>query len=429
MNFKLQIIWHLALIKLNRLLYKNRLDFLQERKWLKMKAVLKSSPFYASYVDKKLQHSDFPLMNKKIFMENFNLINTKGIKLVEAMEVAFAAENSRDFAPMIDCITIGLSSGTSGNRAIFLANERERAIWVAAILDRVTGVTLKKRSVAFFLRANSNLYNSVKSKLLNFAFFDLMLPISEHIERLNHLTPEILVAQPSMMLELAKLKENGTLKIHPSKVITIAEVLYPEDHEYLQRVFGQIIHQVYQCTEGFLAATCKYGVLHFNEDFLIIEKKYIDDEKQRFHPVITDLMRTTQPVVRYELNDILHEKRNCRCGNKMLAVSEIEGRSDDILVFRSKNNERIQIFPDFFRKAIIMADESIQDYFLVQTTEKSLSLFIGGGMTLYDKSKKSIMDLLECYDVTNTEIVRIDNKIHKQENKFRRIQNASKQTN
>ena len=81
-------------------------------------------------------------------------------------------------------------------------------------------------------------------------------------------------------------------------------MLYPEDKAYLERVFGQHIHQVYQCTEGFLASTCTEGVLHFHEDFLIIEKKYLDETKTRFHPIITDLKRFSQPIVRYELNDI-----------------------------------------------------------------------------------------------------------------------------
>ena len=68
------------------------------------------------------------------------------------------------------------------------------------------------------------------------------------------------------------------------------------------------------------------GTLHFNEDLLIIEQKYLDAEKQRFHPLITDLMRTTQPVVRYELNDIITAKKSCPCGSKWLAIEQIEGQ-------------------------------------------------------------------------------------------------------
>ena len=196
-----------------------------------------------------------------------------------------------------------------GTGAFFLATETERAQWVACVLDRIIGFSLKKRSVAFFLRANSNLYDSVKSLVLTFEFFDLLEDLETQIQKLNKVNPTVLVAQPSLLIELAKKQGAGELHIHPQKIISVAEVLYPEDARYLETVFKQTIHQVYQCTEGLLAATCAHGTLHFNDDFLIIEKKYIDGDKKRFHPIITDLMRTTQPVIRYELNDIIHEKK------------------------------------------------------------------------------------------------------------------------
>ena len=47
-----------------------------------------------------------------------------------------------------------------------------------------------------------------------------------------------------------------------------------------RKIFCKKIHQVYQCNEGFLAHTCEKGNLHFNEDFLIIEKEYLDTEKK-----------------------------------------------------------------------------------------------------------------------------------------------------
>ena len=43
-------------------------------------------------------------------------------------------------------------------------------MWVAAVLQRILGWSFRKRKVAFFLRANSNLYSSVQSKLIAFEF-------------------------------------------------------------------------------------------------------------------------------------------------------------------------------------------------------------------------------------------------------------------
>ena len=283
MNFKLQIISNLLSLKFNRKLYKSNLKKLQAKRWANMQFTLQKSPFYEGIANENQELKNYPIINKSIFMDRFDSINTRGIKRDEAFDLALKAEKSRDFAPMIDSVTIGLSSGTSGNRGVFLATEAERAQWVACVLDRVIGFSLKKRSVAFFLRANSNLYDSVKSKVLRFEFFDLLQELEVQVPKLNALNPTILVAQPSLLIELAKKQEAGELHIHPKKIISVAEVLYPEDAAYLKSVFGQIIHQVYQCTEGLLAATCEHGTLHFNEDFLIIEKKYIDGDKKRFN--------------------------------------------------------------------------------------------------------------------------------------------------
>ena len=148
------------------------------KNWIK---TLSSSPYYSDLLK---NNQKFPTMKKKLFMEFFDSINTVGIKKEEALKLAFESEKTRDFSPSIKNISIGLSSGTSGNRGVFLTSKIEKAIWVGAILDRVIGFSLKKRKVAFFLRANNNLYQAVKSGLLSFTFFDLKTPIEEHIKKL-----------------------------------------------------------------------------------------------------------------------------------------------------------------------------------------------------------------------------------------------------
>jgi len=430
MLFKLSILYYLVEIKLSKWLYIHNISF--RRNWIIKKLIrhCSTSSFYKDFSQKKSSFEAFPIINKAIFMANFDAINTVNIKLEEALAVAIKSEENRDFSPTISGITIGLSSGTSGNRGVFLASEEERAYWVALMLDRVLGFSLKKRSIAFFLRANSNLYDSVKSKLLAFHFFDLLNSIDAHIKHLNALQPSILVAQPSMLLELANAIKANKLDIKPTKVISVAEVLTPEDKTYLSNVFKQTIHQVYQCTEGFLASSCEYGTLHFNEDFLIIEKKYIDQEQSRFHPIITDLRRRSQPIIRYELNDIIQEKTNCSCGSKLMAIEAIEGRSDDILTFKNAENQEVKIFPDFFRRAIILSDNTISDYALIQTEPNHLILY---AKSQHEKSFQlaceAIQDLLKKNNIFEVEISQTNHNHTLKGQKLRRIKNDVRKTN
>ena len=221
MCFKIQVVIKLIIIRFHKWIYKDDLIALQQKKWKRFQLVLLESPFYRQNAQKNLPLQDYPIINKALFMENFDRINTQNIKLKDAFQIAVTAENSRDFSPTINNITVGLSSGTSGNRGIFLATEKERAQWVAAVLDRVIGISFKKRNVAFFLRANSNLYESVKSKILQFEFFDLLDSIETHIERLNNLQADIIVAPPSMLLELAVHFSIGKLVVNPIKIISV----------------------------------------------------------------------------------------------------------------------------------------------------------------------------------------------------------------
>ncbi len=421
MFFKLQIIVNLLELKLLKKRYRFNLKRLQAYRWKKFQSTLAVSPFYADLVKQNEPLENYPIMTKQTFMEHFDTINTHGIKKEIAFETALKSELSRDFSPMLKDVTVGLSSGTTGNRGIFLVSEKERAQWVAYVLDRVIGFSLKKRSVAFFLRANSNLYDSVKSKVLRFEFFDLLDDLTSHVSRLNRLQPTFLVAQPSMLLDLAKEIEKGLITIQPKKIISVAEVLCPEDKEYLEKIFGQPIHQVYQCTEGFLASTCSEGVLHFHEDYLIIEKKYLDESNTRFHPIITDLKRCSQPIVRYELNDIIHELKDCPCGLKTIAIEKIEGRSDDILIFENKDGFATKIYPDFFRRAIIISDESIVDYMLVQRSSTLIELYLNGDQERFNNAKNEIELLLQHYLIEGVEIKRTNIYPHEKGNKLRRI--------
>ena len=92
------------------------------------------SPLYSMIIKK---NEEFPLMNKESFMNNFDQINTVKIKKDVALDLATKSEQVRDFTPTINGISVGLSSGTSGSRGIFLTSKSEKEMWVGAILDRV----------------------------------------------------------------------------------------------------------------------------------------------------------------------------------------------------------------------------------------------------------------------------------------------------
>lgn len=323
------------------------------------------------------QWGQLPVIDKKIMMEHFDALNTAGITKEQAFQVAFEAERTRNFSPTIHNITIGLSSGTSGNRGVFLVSEEERYLWAGNVLAKVLPSSiLKKQTIAFFLRANSNLYETTKNKRISFHFFDLLDSFETHIKRLNEIRPTILVAPPSMLRKIAEWKVGGYVHIAPKRVVSVAEVLEDLDKEYIQSVFRQLVHQIYQCTEGFLATTCKHGTLHINEDLVYIDKEYVDKERGIFIPIITDFGRKAQPIIRYRLNDLLIEKKQpCSCRSPFLALERIDGRCDDIFIGRRKKSAKeISLFPDFIRRAVMLAASDIEEFKVIQHRNLSIEV-------------------------------------------------------
>lgn len=369
----LPILWSYAKTKLRRFSSVQSLRQWQDQQVQQvLRTVLPRSPFYESYY-KGLDISDwqrFPLIDKSIMMENFDQLNTVGIRQSVAMAIAQKAETTRDFRATLHGYTVGLSSGTSDNRGLFLIAQAEQQAWAGTILAKALPAPIwKPQRIAFFLRANSNLYETIQKQRIQFEYFDLFESVAAHIERLNAYQPTILVAPASMLRILAEALMAKKLLISPLKIISVAEVIEPLDEQVIQQAFMQTVHQLYQCTEGFLAATCAYGTLHLNEDILVIQKEYLDKAAGKFMPIITDFNRTTQPIIRYRLNDILTERQTpCLCGSVLTALEKIEGRCDDIFYLTSQNPSEFlrPIFPDFIRRTIIIGSDAIEAYAAVQ---------------------------------------------------------------
>jgi putative adenylate-forming enzyme len=362
-----------------------RLDFRNRERlesWQKnqlgrfMRDVLPKAPRYRDMKYSGL--SDLPTMDKSAMMDDFKASNTRGIELDEAMTVALQAEESRDFVPSLGDVTVGLSSGTSGNRGVFLVSRKERLRWAGMILARALPKHLFSRlispwrppiRIAFFLRANSNLYTTLNSGRVDFSFHDLLLGVDPAVARLNREQPDLLVGPPSLLFALAAEVRADRLSISPSHVISVAEVLENRDAESLEEAFGSCPHQLYQATEGFLGYTCESGSVHLNESYVHIEPEWLDSEHSRFQPIITDFSRDTQLIVRYRLNDVLRQSNEpCPCGRADRAISAIEGRSDEVIWLPSLEPGRSKsIFPDQLRRAMLFAGSAVREYEITQS--------------------------------------------------------------
>lgn len=304
---------------------------------------------------------DLPIVDKRTVLADFAAFNRYGITLDQALSVAEAAERSRDFTDTLPGgVTVGLSSGTTGTRGVFLVSEEESRLWAGILLGQMMApaslrvLARRPLRVALFLRANSNLYETLDSRRVRFSWHDLTVPVEDHLPDLPG--TDVLVAPASVLRRIAEALPAG---LRPLQVISVAETLDPEDEAVISNAFGRPVEQIYQATEGLLAVSCPAGRLHLNEGHVHIEPEWLDH--RRFRPLVTDFTRTTQYVVRHRLDDVLLAAPGpCPCGRPGRSIAAVLGRADDVLVLGD-----VPVYPDVLRHAVALAGE-LGDYRIEQ---------------------------------------------------------------
>lgn len=334
--------------------------------------------FYRPWADQPLEQ--WPVLEKSEYLAQFAGLNAYGLPLAECLAVARAAEASRDFAAsrLPRGLSVGLSSGTSGQQGVFLVSRRERLAWAGTILAKALPGGLRRPArIALFLRANSPLYETIGSRHIRFAYFDLTRPLPQLRQELAAFGPTVLVAPAYVLRLLAEAETQSPSGVAPTLIYSAAEVLEDEDQAVIERAFGQPVRQIYQAAEGFLGISCAHGRLHLNEELLHVEREYLPGGTGRFMPIITDFTRSTQAIIRYRLNDVLLEAAGpCPCGSPCTSLIRVEGRGDDVFVLPTAAGPPVPVFPDFIRSAVLQSSPHILDFRCVQTAPDAVTLWL-----------------------------------------------------
>ena len=317
------------------------------------------------------------MIDKKKYLKNFEELNRLGLTYETCLSHALSQEESRKFEPLDEELVIGLSSGTSGRRGVFLASQKEQMLWVANVFSHLPWFSLfSKSKIAFFLRANSPVYENVsRSKRIQFQYFDLTRSLEDLLGDLKRFEPTVLVAPPyilSLILEHINGREGGLKKLE--QIVSVADTITDELKNELRDRLNCPVHEIYQATEGFLAATCAYQNLHLNEDVLLFEKKNIDKNTNRWTPIITDYFRQSQAIIRYELNDtLISSLEPCPCGSKRIRILKVEGRNDETLIIQNQ-----RFFPDYLRHAVQNCLSHSIDFCIIQKSSNEVLVKLEG---------------------------------------------------
>lgn len=300
----------------------------QARLWRRLQPVLRRTPALAGFSGGPL--SALPVVDALTVRGDFERWNSVGLSRAEADAAALASETGSVAAP--GGVQAGFSTGSEGARGVFLSSPAERARYIGQSLARLLPARAlwQGRRIALVLRASNRLYADVETAgPFRFRHYGLDRPIGELADALAGFDPHVLIAPAHVLAELARLDPAARRLASVERLYWGAEPMGAGERDWIAGRLGRRPEPIYQATEGFLAAPCSRGVLHLNEDALVVELEPVEGAPCR-RPIVTDLFRSSQPMVRVRLDDLVRPLGPCACGSALQAVAPVEGRVGDL---------------------------------------------------------------------------------------------------
>ncbi len=297
----------------------------RERQWLALQPALVRTPALAQYAGKPL--GEYPITEISDLRTDYGRWNSLGLTDAELREMADAAERGEDTGDVV----VGWSTGSGGGtRGLFVANARERADYLGQSLARLLPLRalLHRQRIALHLRAGSALYSDVESGRMAFRHVSLDRSSAEALRELEAYLPTILIAPPHRLIDFARQGVNLPDLRH---LFTGSEPISAAETNYVTSMVGLRPRSIWQATEGFLGAECAEGRLHLNDHALAIELEPVCGISA-FRPIITDLRRRSQPVIRLRGDDLveLADDGSCACGYAGRMIRPVAGRAGEL---------------------------------------------------------------------------------------------------
>jgi phenylacetate-coenzyme A ligase PaaK-like adenylate-forming protein len=152
--------------------------------------------------------------------------------------------------------------------------------------------------------------------------------------------------------------------------------------------WGREPFNIYAATEtgSWTAVDCdRHAGLHLFEDqvlFEVVDEEYrpVPDGQPGSRLLITNLYNRTQPLIRYELNDLVTVSPDpCPCGRPFPLLKSIDGRSDDVLEMPATDGGTIKVHPLTLRSPLAGISVLSEYRIVYGTGELRIDVVLNGG--------------------------------------------------
>jgi phenylacetate-coenzyme A ligase PaaK-like adenylate-forming protein len=317
--------------------------------------------------------SALPVMTKSEMMDGLDDVFTDRRLRCRDVEAALAVTGAQP-VPILDDYVALASGGCSGRRGLFVFDRAAMTSFFTAVVRRPLAAPpapavgwpggLRIAMVAAPSAVHATGFTAALTSSdgwpQRFELVPATLPPTEIVERLNTMQPHMLGGYASMLARLAPEARAGRLQITPAVVGPTSETLLPEMRAVISEAFGVPVLDGFACSEGLVGkAAPDDDVFVFNTDMCIVE--LVDADNRLVPPgvpsakvLVTNLYNLTQPLIRYELNDVFVRQPDAAHHGYLRA--RVQGRSDDVLRY-----DTADVHPIAIRSVMIRSSEVI-DY-------------------------------------------------------------------
>lgn len=209
-------------------------------------------------------------------------------------------------------------------------------------------------------------------------------------KRLISFRPRIIISYVSALYRFAQFLEAEKLGgIKPRSIIVSSETLHLHQRQLMEKVFGCRVYNRYGLKEtGIVAIECPEGKgMHINQEILHIDyRPSIGDTTEL---LITDLINTAMPILRYETGDTgTPIEGACPCGRGLSRVSEVQGRIIELLPTKLGGHINGQLFATFHWI------EGIKQYQVIQHKIDKFKIRISPDKTFKESNLKPMLETI-----------------------------------
>jgi putative adenylate-forming enzyme len=326
-----------------------------------------------------------PTINKNLMMEHFDdFVCDPRLKRAELE--AFVSDPANRGKNYLGRYHVVHTSGSSGTIGLFIYGPDDWDRLMALVLARVTRtkINFRRKIRMAYIGATDGNYAGISLAghaprfLYRFLPLHINSPIDEIVARIQEFQPDSISGYSSGAYILAKEQIAGRLNISPKKIVCSADHLTQKIRETIRTAFDVDPIAFYAASESIaMAAECAtHRGFHLFDDWHVFQ--LVGDDCKTVpagmpgRVILSNLYNYTQPLIRYEMNDVLVlNEEPCGCSWPAPTIHSIGGRSENFLWFDRPDGTRDFIHPLVMVEFMVLGLRKIQ---VVQPERNRLTL-------------------------------------------------------